>query len=52
MMKEKTKKWIRIFFLIWVVIIFFFYYKQELIHNLDHLPSKLQEIIKIIFFIK
>jgi hypothetical protein len=51
-MEEKNKFWIRIFFLIFGIIIFFLYYKTELIHNLDHLPIFIQDLIKRIFFIK
>lgn len=48
----KYKFCIRSFFLIFGIIIFFIYYRQELIHNLDHLPLSLQGLIKKILFIK
>lgn len=51
-MREKNKFWLRLFFLFWTIIIFFIYYRQELIHNLDHLPIFIQEIIKRILFIR
>jgi len=46
------KYWKKILFVILGLIIFFIYYRQELIHNLDHLPLFLQELIKRIFLIK
>ncbi len=51
-MNEKNKFWLKIFFLTFGGIIYFIYYRQELIHNLDHLPLFLQELIKKILFIK
>jgi len=51
-MKEKNKIYIRIFFLIFGIIIFYLYYRTELIHNLDHLPTLIQDLIKKIFYIK
>lgn len=51
-MEKKYKFLLRLFFFIWATIIFFIYYRQELIHNLDHLPFSLQDLIKKLLFIK
>ncbi|MBU0957477.1 MAG: hypothetical protein KKF56_01565 [Nanoarchaeota archaeon] len=47
-----NKKLLNILFLIWIIIVFFFFYKQELIHNIDHLPTFIKNIINNLPFFK
>ncbi|MBU3912631.1 MAG: hypothetical protein KKE50_00915 [Nanoarchaeota archaeon] len=43
---------LKILFVIWALVIFFFYYRQEILHNLDHLPLSIREIVQRLGILK